>query len=164
MCNQTNPFTPLPRPPINRRDPFQADNGDGFGVGGVSFLDLDDNDNNDGMGGGGGDRASSRSRTTATMTPVSLEDRLCVDMKVSLWLWFPFVEDHAARGRRVLMFSLGVVPVDDPPVASPVFERCPPPCLLVFFFLTDWWLRGGGGLGQRFCFDVHGQPRGPALR
>lgn len=90
------PF-PTPPPPShnpNHRDPFQADNGDGFGVGGVSFLG--DNDNNDGggfvagSGVGGGDRASSGSGATATMTmtPVSLEDRLCVDMKVGCTGWY----------------------------------------------------------------------------
>eukprot|EP00752_Nemacystus_decipiens_P006580 g5924.t1 len=63
-------------------DPFQADNGDGFGVGGVSFLDGNDDDHSGGGAGGLGGRASSGSGTTASMTPVSLEDRLCVDMKI----------------------------------------------------------------------------------
>eukprot|EP00903_Cladosiphon_okamuranus_P021173 g19447.t2 len=62
-------------------DPFEADNGDGFGVGGVSFLDDNDEDKNNG-GVVAGNRASSGSGETGVMTPVSLEDRLCVDMKI----------------------------------------------------------------------------------
>ncbi|CAM9733249.1 unnamed protein product, partial [Ectocarpus sp. 6 AP-2014] len=69
-------------------DPFQADNGGGFGGGGgTSFLVDGDGEIGAGLGSGGGAGSSESGGmggvggVGVVVTPVTLEDRLCVDMK-----------------------------------------------------------------------------------
>ncbi|CAM9752121.1 unnamed protein product [Ectocarpus sp. 4 AP-2014] len=68
-------------------DPFQADNGGGFGGGGgTSFLVDGDGEFGAGLGSGGGAGSSESGGVGGVgmvVTPVTLEDRLCVDMKAS---------------------------------------------------------------------------------
>ncbi|CAN0021331.1 unnamed protein product, partial [Ectocarpus fasciculatus] len=63
-------------------DPFQADNGGGFGGGGgTSFLVDGDGEFGGGLGSGGGAGSPESGGVGMVVTPVTLEDRLCVDMK-----------------------------------------------------------------------------------